>query len=194
MLHIIVRILVRILGGFWQVKERILLKPHGIMRRIYRLLYYGYLRGYCSYIGHNAVISGPICLPHGYYGIFIAGGAQIGKNCVIFQQVTIGQNTLPFSKTVGFPSIGDNCYIGAGAVIIGGIRIGSNCRIGANCTVFSDIPDNSLVISQQPKIIPREGMINKFYRWSPRGPVYFQDGQWVLEEDEAILSNLKGKV
>lgn len=194
MLHLIVRIIVRTFGGFWLVKQRILSQPYGIIGRIYKLLYYAYLRGYCSYIGHNAIISGPICLPHGYFGIFIAGGAQIGKNCVIFQQVTIGQNTLPFSKTVGFPTIGDNCYIGAGAMIIGGIRIGNNCRIGANCTVSSDIPDNSLVVSQQPKVIPRAEMVNRFYRWSSHGPEYFEDGKWVLEKDEMILNNLKGKV
>lgn len=176
------------------MKQRILRRPDGLLRRFYRILYYEYLRGYCSYIGHNADISAPVCLPHGYFGIFIAGGARIGKNCVIFQHVTIGQNALPFSKTVGFPTIGDNCYIGAGATIIGGIRIGNNCRIGANCTVFSDVPDNSFVVSDRPIVIPRANMVNKFYRWSPHGPEYFQDGHWILEDDEEILSRLKGNI
>jgi serine O-acetyltransferase len=193
-MNILVRIIVRLLGGFWQLKQRIMRNPHGLTGRIYKILYYSYLRGYGSYIGWKTVISGPICLPHGFYGIFIAGGSKIGKNCVIFQQVTIGQNSLPFSKTAGFPTIGDNCYIGAGAKIIGGIRIGNNCRIGANCTVVSDIPDNSLVVSQQPKIIPRDGMDNKFYRESQHGPEYFQDGKWVLEEDEEVIKRLEGKL
>ena len=30
--------------------------------------------------------------PHGPSGVFISQGAKIGKNCVIFQQVTIGSN------------------------------------------------------------------------------------------------------
>jgi len=161
---------------------------------MYMRLYYFYLKGYCSFIGHSAVISGPICFPHGLNGIFIAGGSRIGKNCVIFQQVTIGSNPLPFSKTTGLPTIGDNCYIGAGATIIGKIHIGDNCRIGANCTVFADIPANSIVVAQQPKIIPKTDMINKYYKWSPQGPVYFDDGKWIVEKDEAIVENLKGKL
>jgi len=57
--------------------------------------------------------------PHGAYGIFISGGAEIGANAVIFQQVTIGSNTLPDSNGRGAPRLGDDCYIGAGAKLVG---------------------------------------------------------------------------
>lgn len=86
-------------------------------------------------------------LPHGITGIFIAHGAKIGKNCLILQNVTIG------SSKGKAPVIGDNCVIGAGAVIVGGIHIGNNCNIGANCTVFRDVPDNTTVVSQPPRYI-----------------------------------------
>ena len=79
--------------------------------------------------------------PHGFYGIFVSAGAKIGKNCVIFHQVTIGSNTLPGSPGRGCPTVGDNVYIGCGAKIIGGVRVGNNVRIGANCVVISDVPD-----------------------------------------------------
>lgn len=72
-------------------------------------------------------------LPHGVSGIFISSGSKIGRNAVIFQQVTIGSVTTLDSKSQGSPIIGDNCYIGAGAKIIGNIKIGNNVRIGANC-------------------------------------------------------------
>lgn len=42
--------------------------------------------------------------------------------------------------------IGDCCYIGAGAKIIGNIRIGNNVRIGANAVVISDIPSDCTVV------------------------------------------------
>jgi serine O-acetyltransferase len=83
-----------------------------------------------AYIGINANIKNALILPHGLKGIFISGEAEIGENCVIFQQVTIGSNSLPFSKSIGAPIIGNDCYIGAGAKIIGGVKIGDNCRIG----------------------------------------------------------------
>ena len=90
-------------------------------------------------------------LPHGITGIFVSHSAQIGKNCTILQNVTIG------SSKEKAPVIGDNCIIGAGAVIVGGIHIGDNCRIGANCTVFKDVPSNTTVVCQPPRYISNNG-------------------------------------
>jgi serine O-acetyltransferase len=101
-------------------------------------------------------IDGDVILPHGYFGIFISTLAHIGKNCVIFQQVTIGSNTLSDSRNPGAPRIGDNCYIGAGAKIIGGITIGNNVRIGANCAVTQDVPDNATIVLGEARIILHE--------------------------------------
>ena len=92
----------------------------------------------------------PPQLPHGIRGIFVSHRAVIGKNAVIFQHVTIGEGKN------GAPVIGDNCYIGAGAKIIGNIKIGDNVRIGAGCVVVDDIPDNCTVVMQKCRIIHRE--------------------------------------
>ena len=101
--------------------------------------------------------------PHGFHGIFISLHAKIGKNCVIFQNVTIGSNTLPNSKSGGAPTIGDNVYIGAGAEIIGNVKIGNNVRIGAGCFVNRDIPDNCTVIQGAPSVIKSDKTLdNKF--------------------------------
>ena len=103
--------------------------------------------------------------PHGFYGIFVSEGAKIGKNCVIFHQVTIGSNTLPGSPGRGCPTIGDNVYIGCGAKIIGNVRIGNNVRIGANCVVTRDVPDNATVVLERPRVIVREApQDNSFIR------------------------------
>lgn len=136
-----------------------------------------------SYIGHYADILGRPYFPHGINGIYISGGAQVGKNCVIFQQVTIGSNTLNNTQRNGSPRIGNNCYIGAGATIIGNIRIGNNCRIGANVVVAQDIPDNSTVISQKPRIIYHdEPLDNRFYCMDKdENKVYFDDGKWIID-------------
>lgn len=99
-----------------------------------------------SWIGWNTEMAGVPCFPHGINGIFISGDAKLGKNVVIFQQVTIGSNRLFDSKNQGSPVIGDNCYIGAGAKIIGNVTIGNNCRIGAGTVVTKDVSDNSLVV------------------------------------------------
>lgn len=72
---------------------------------------------------------------------------------MIFQQVTIGSNTLKGSKGAGSPVIDDNCYIGAGAKIIGNVHIGKGVRIGANCVVTNDIPDYATVVMEKPRVI-----------------------------------------
>ncbi len=94
--------------------------------------------------------------PHGVVGIFMSEGAHIGKDCTIFQQVTIGSNLLEGSKGYGCPSVGDHVLIGAGAKIIGGVHIGDHVRIGANCVVTQDIPDNATVVAGYPRIILHE--------------------------------------
>ena len=120
-------------------------------------------KAYNCYIPSLANIEEKPTFPHSLYGIFISAGAKIGKNCVIFQHVTIGSNTLKDSKNQGFPTIGDNVFIGAGAVIIGNVKIGNNVRIGANTTITKDIPDNSTVVSSDVKILSSNKPRNNNY-------------------------------
>ena len=86
-------------------------------------------------------IGGGLALPH-LNGIIINPTAKIGDNCTIYQQVTIGVNDFDEQKNIKAAVIGNNCYIGAGAKIIGNIRIGDNVRIGANAVVISDVSSN----------------------------------------------------
>ena len=99
-----------------------------------------------SFLPLSEAINNDIVFPHGLSGIFISNGATIGAGCVIFQQVTIGSNSLADSKNKGYPVIGNNVYIGAGAKIIGNVEVGNNVRIGANAVVTKDIPENSTVV------------------------------------------------
>lgn len=128
-------------------------------------LYYAYMAKYGSWIGIGAQLNTTPILPHGLFGIFISQNAKIGKNVVIFQQVTIGSNTTVGSKNNGSPTIEDNVYIGSGAKIIGNVRIGHNTRIGANCIVVNDVPPNSVVVLSPPRIIIKnETLDNQFYK------------------------------
>lgn len=103
-----------------------------------------------GYIGPDAVIKGRPSLPHGLHGIFISRYAQIGENCRIYQNVTIGEVNRKA------PVIGDNCLIGAGAVILGGIRVGNHAKIGAGAVVCKDIPDGCTVVSQTARILGKD--------------------------------------
>ncbi|WP_421850593.1 serine acetyltransferase [Novosphingobium sp.] len=72
--------------------------------------------------------------------IVVNGDARIGGNCRIHQGVTIG------SSGGKSPIIGDNCFIGANASIIGGVKLGNNVRIGANSLVNRSFPDGAVLV------------------------------------------------
>ena len=72
-----------------------------------------------------------------FSGISISEKAKIGKNCIIFQNVTIGSKSTKTSES--FVKIGDNVVICANSVIVGNITIADGVVIGANSTVVKDI-------------------------------------------------------
>lgn len=91
-------------------------------------------------------------------GIVIARSVKLGKNCVIYQNVTIGAKKRNLANNrENFPTLGDNVIVYAGACIIGGIKIGNNVQIGANAVVTKDIPDNCIVAGNPARIIKHLG-------------------------------------
>jgi len=88
----------------------------------------------------NSSIGGGLLLPHPN-GVVIHPQAQIGVNCLIFHQVTIG------ATQHGIPTIGGHVDIGAGAKLIGPITVGDHARIGANAVVRQDVPAHGTYVS-----------------------------------------------
>ena len=80
-------------------------------------------------------------------GIVIHRQCIIGDDVWISQQVTIG------GLNEGFPTIGNNVYIGAGARIIGKICIGDNAKIGANAVVLTDVPNGATAVGIPARVI-----------------------------------------
>ncbi len=87
-------------------------------------------------------VGGGLRLPH-RFGIVISGKAEIGENCTIMHQVTIG---IDETKSERAPKIGNDVFIGARAKIIGDISIGNRVKIGANAVVTKDIADGCTVV------------------------------------------------
>lgn len=124
--------------------------------RHFRNLFYYRTRPYSTFLNilypqistlhiHTKQIGEGLCIIHGQSTEI--GAESIGKNCVIFHQVTIG------GTSHGAPVILDNVTIYAGAVIVGKITIGNNVVIGANATVTQDIPDNCTVYAPSPRVM-----------------------------------------
>lgn len=169
--------------NIWRIKEE--LKKQNSPNSMLHFIYEDYFYRYGSWIGYNCDMDGIPCFPHYPIGIFISNNTRIGKNVVIFQHVTIGSDTLRDSDNKGSPVIGDNVYIGCGAKIIGGIKIGDNCRIGANAVVYKDMPPNSVAVQSPTRIIQKEKLDNRFYSLKDNGRwMYYDNGKWVDEHED----------
>lgn len=71
-----------------------------------------------------------------HYGtIVVHSNAQVGKNCRLQEGVNIGTS----GGGDRAPKIGDNCFIGTGAKIIGAVTIADDVAIGAGAVVTKDI-------------------------------------------------------
>jgi serine O-acetyltransferase len=76
-------------------------------------------------------------------GIVIHGRSKIGENFTINNRVTIGQGQ---RKPENVPTIGNNVYVGVGAVILGRINVGDNVVIGALSLVNKSVKSDSTVV------------------------------------------------
>lgn len=92
-----------------------------------------------------------LSIPH-YGTIVVNSKARIGANCRLHTSVNIG--TSAGEKKA--PIIGDNVYIGPGAIIFGDIRIANNTTIGANATVNKSIETEHCVVAGSPAKIVKE--------------------------------------
>lgn len=135
------------LTGLWRLYRRKQRTKNALLRDILTFRISRSAARHGGYIGPDTVILGEPTLPHGLHGIYISRYAVIGKGCRIYQNVTIGE------VEHKAPQIGDNCLIGAGAVLVGDIRIGDGARIGAGAVVSRDIPAGCTVVAQPPRVI-----------------------------------------
>ena len=150
---------------YWRIRSKYH-QSRGIVKRLHKNNWRKLMIRFNCFIPLDLHMDKTVVFPHGIAGVYISEGASIGSNCVIFQQVTIGSNTLKDSKNKGAPVIDKHCYIGAGAKIIGNVTIGKAVRIGANCAVTISIPDNCTVVSQKPLVIPhQQANDNSFSYW-----------------------------
>src|SRR5580658_7437351 len=91
-------------------------------------------------------IAGNVKLGEGVFfmhtvGIVLGGDSQIGDR-VMF----LGGNTLGAVDRRGYPRIGNDVVIGAGARILGPVTIGDGASIGANAVVLRDVPPGAVAV------------------------------------------------
>jgi serine O-acetyltransferase len=101
-------------------------------------------------INPETSIKGGLYIPHSG-GIVVNPRTQIGKNCYLSHNVTIGKAHT--GAKAGVPTIGNDVFIGPGAVLLGNIKIGDNSAIGANSVALEDVPSGVFAAGAPAKMI-----------------------------------------
>ena len=130
---------------YWRTKRSVLGR---LMYGLYFLKHRKLSLKYGIYIGLNAVDKGFFIVHPGF--IRIDSWVHIGKNCTVLPMVLFGR-AHPVDGTEIF--VGDNCYVGTGATVLGPVRIGNNVTIAAGAVVTKDVPDNVVVAGVPAKIV-----------------------------------------
>lgn len=71
---------------------------------------------------------------------------RLGQDCYIHVQTVFANNGMSGEA----PCIGDHCIIGAGSIVIGGIKIGDYTAIGANSLVNKSFEKGNSTIAGSP--------------------------------------------
>lgn len=93
-------------------------------------------------------------IDHGM-AVVIGETAIVADDVTLYQGVTLGGTGKDKGKR--HPTVAGNVVIGGGAKILGNITIGENCRIGAGSVVLRDVPENSTVVGVPGHVILRNG-------------------------------------
>lgn len=118
-----------------------------LIKGLIRILFY-------AVIPYEAEIENNVRFNYNGLGIVINRGCKIGNNTIICQNVTIG-GLKNMKKECQYypPQIGNHVFIGAGAVILGGVKIGDYAVIGANSVVKCDIPPHRTAVGAPARIL-----------------------------------------
>jgi serine O-acetyltransferase len=103
----------------------------------------------------GATLGKGLFIDHGM-GLVVGETTQIGENCVLFHNVTLGGTGKHAGKR--HPTLGNNVLVGTGAIILGPVTIGNNVYIGANTFIYMcDVPDNATVVGTPGRIVRLNG-------------------------------------
>ena len=101
-------------------------------------------------IWHGAVLRGDSGT------ITVGDRSNIQEHCVLHEAVTVGSGvSVGHGAILHGCTIGDDCVIGMGAIVLNDAKIGNRCLVGAGALVTGkmDAPDGSLIVGNPAKVV-----------------------------------------
>jgi serine O-acetyltransferase len=148
-------------GGWALTQPRwvraVAMKLYGLAERVTRVL--TGLHMHCT-----VLVGERLHLIHAEGPISIHPDVVLGDRVGIMHNVTIGLA----NEGEGAPILGDDVFVGTGAVILGPIVIGDNVRVAANSLVITNVPANSIAIGVPARVLPRTDLLLRNAGRAPR--------------------------
>jgi serine O-acetyltransferase len=101
----------------------------------------------------GAKIGRRLFIDHGM-GVVIGETAEIGDDCTLYQDVTLGGTSLG-RGTKRHPTLGNNVIVSAGAQVLGPFKVGDGARIGAQAVVLHEVPEGATMVGIPAKAVGR---------------------------------------
>lgn len=117
-------------------------------------------KSWCNYQGSivlgEGVRIGPYCVIYGAGGVQLGERTHLGPGVKLMSQA--GRHSpkrMTSTPDYSFKPIvvGPGCWIGAGAVLLGGVRLGANVSVAPNSVVFQDVPDFAVVAGNPARVV-----------------------------------------
>lgn len=121
-----------------------------------------------TYIAPNATIVGNVTLDDGvsvWYGAVLRGdsgpitigeNSNVQDNCVIHEKTVVGKGcSIGHGAILHGCTVGDNCVVGMGAIVLNGAVLGEHCLVGAGAVVTGKMnaPAGSLLLGNPATVV-----------------------------------------
>lgn len=116
--------------------------------------------------------------------IYVGDGVLFGPNVTVATpnhpiDPSLRAKGLQYNKDV---RIGENTWIGTGAVIVPGVTIGKNCVIGAGSVVTRDLPDSVVAVGNPCRVLREVGERDREYFYKNER-IDWENLEGILNED-----------
>jgi serine O-acetyltransferase len=133
--------------GHWQ--RRLPPAPRLVARLIHDAIYYVTRVFYGIELARGAKVGRRVVIGH-QGGIVIGGHVEIGDDCLIRHNVTLGAVDAGGAE----PRIGSRVKFGPGAIVVGDIVVGDDVVVGPNAVVLMDVPPGVSVYAPPARQMP----------------------------------------
>lgn len=119
-------------------------------------------------VGDNVDINSHCAIHRGHLRDTVIGdNVIIGSQCLVGHDAQIASNVImkPCSSIHGYAELGEDCEIGAKAVVFNRVKVGARALIGGGSVVTEDVPPNVVAYGNPCRVIrQRFGLVAKIQR------------------------------